>query len=302
MPKSVFIIGWDAACASRDNGLIQLKYNLTNKSIEEFRPILTSSKSSPGMAIRNAIQNHNSEDLPFLLAIDCPLGWPVTFIDAWESPIPSTAQPITCIDKKELKDAFFKRQCERFLIEYYRSSNPSLRIQPLEVTSNLLARTAFDTAYELNLLLEGSHLPFMLWSKPKHESFSQGIIEVYPAATVQSWSNSPTPIGKRNGIISNTITAAESNSRLDHSRIKQLIKLSAELSTYKLPVSRVPHFEDAIICALTAVDFLEDKCVDPSPNNLSLGKDAFYNPSDIKKEGWIWFPKTTLDESSTLKN
>ena len=106
-----------------------------------------------------------------LLAIDAPLGWPQPMGQL-------LARHEAGLSLEEDANMFFRRYTDRFIKDVTKK-------QPLDVGSNLIARTAH---FALNLLQSvrertGKPIP-MAW----HPSFGVecAVIEVYPAATLEA--------------------------------------------------------------------------------------------------------------------
>ncbi|HYC93355.1 MAG TPA: DUF429 domain-containing protein [Thermoanaerobaculia bacterium] len=103
-----------------------------------------------------------------VIAIDAPLGWPVAMAQALAEHAAGESLPKTASE-------MFSRDTDRFV-------QTTLTKRPLEVGTNLIARTAHSANQFLRVLREETRRPIpLLWSPD--ELSDAGVIEVYPAAT-----------------------------------------------------------------------------------------------------------------------
>lgn len=111
------------------------------------------------------------DDKTCLIAIDAPLGWPQPMgemLAQHDAGMPLDAEP----------NIFFRRHTDRFIKD-------AIEKQPLDVGSNLIARTAHFALNLLQDVRERSGKPIPLAWQPNYES-DCAAIEVYPAATLEA--------------------------------------------------------------------------------------------------------------------
>ena len=190
--------------------------------------------------------------LPLLVAIDSPLGWPAALGRAIAPHM--AGQPIG-IPSGQL----FRRDTDRTVKEL-------IGKRPLEVGADRIARTALRA---LELLQQVGDVkgvaPTLVWSP--EEIHTVHVIEVYPAATL-----------KQHGLPA----AGYKKSNQRSIREEQLRGLSKRvfLECPSLPLLDDADCLDAVVCLLTAKDFLTGKAIAPLDKLLA------------EKEGWIWFSQT----------
>lgn len=191
--------------------------------------------------------------VPTLLAIDAPLGWPdalgkVLINHQAGHPIPEQAHLLF----RRLTDREIKRRLGR---------------QPLDVGADRIARTAHRA---LNLLgaLAGElglrEIP-LAWSP----SLSEGVwaIEVYPAATLTACG---IPIrGYKD------LQNGANERRIIVSRLREHLFLPEDLDAALISCVDVL---DAVVCLLAGADFLLGRATPPQGEETPLAR----------KEGWIW--------------
>jgi len=188
-----------------------------------------------------------------LLAIDAPLGWP--------SPMGEMlANHEAGMPLREEANRFFRRHTDVFIKEMTDK-------QPLDVGSNLIARTAHFALNLLQAIREKTGKPIPLAWQPGYQS-TCAAIEVYPAATLES-----------RGLSSLGYKKLQEISR----RKELLVALSEEMeieADWHELVATDDTF-DAALCLLAASDFLKGNCYAPRQDVLA----------QVKKEGWIWVKK-----------
>jgi len=193
-----------------------------------------------------------------LLAIDTPMGWPDKFGVSLATHM--AGRPLL-----ELSD-FPQRTTD---IEIRRQLNKT----PIDIASNLIARTSFSGLKfidNLNLELKDKR-EFRLVAST---DFRNGIIEVYPAATLLA-NRVDIKSYKRNGI-ENIQRRKDILADLGENKynINSLKDLSVELV-------KIEHDFDAFVCCLAAYDFMNNyaNCLKPDDKIRA------------EKEGWIWVKK-----------
>ncbi|MEH6585215.1 MAG: DUF429 domain-containing protein [Halioglobus sp.] len=185
-----------------------------------------------------------------LIAIDAPLGWPQPMGQMLAGH--QAGDPL-----REDSNKLFRRYTDRFIKQ-------SLNKQPLDVGSNLIARTAHFAVNFLESVRErsGETIP-MAW----HPVFDAccAAIEVYPAATLEA----------------RRISSLGYKKPEQRDVRRRLIEILSDELIIEGDADKVVATDDtfeAAICLLAAADFLNNKCYLPSNDKLDL----------VKKESWIW--------------
>ena len=198
---------------------------------------------------------------PALLAIDSPLGWPVSMREALCGH--RAGEKITT-----LRNSVFRRKTDEFI------GSKLSGINPLEVGADKIAKTA-HAACELigkgGELNDGRGIPVLL-SPGVPERLSA--IEVYPAATwfAHGWGKPTRYKGGKN--------KAEERKKREEMVRKLRDKGSIALSPdAKSSAESDDDILDACICLLAARDFLDGECYTPKDANAEEA---------AKIEGWIW--------------
>jgi len=189
-------------------------------------------------------------DLPVLLAMDAPLGWPKPMAIELSQHRPGVAIQTAPND-------FFRRRTDRVV-------HAALRRPTLDVGADKIARAAHGALQLLNDVRSrsGQSLP-ILWDIP-HGSES-GVIEVYPAGTLKSHgypyqgykSNKPEQAALRRVIVGHV------------AKVLTLPETSI--------MSENADALDAVVCVISGLDFLSGLCIEPG-DDLEVAK----------TEGWIW--------------
>ena len=189
---------------------------------------------------------------PVLVAIDAPLGWPAAFAKSLQGHRAGDALSAS-------KEALFSRETDRLV-------RARTGLMPLSVSADRIARTAAAALELITGLRErlDNSLPLLL---DPSEAQNGGLIEVYPAATL-----------KQRGL------PCRGYKRPDHGPVRRKILngISSEinLAGFESVCIDSDHCLDAVLCVLTAIDFVERRCAGPDSTDLAL------------QEGWIWFRKT----------
>ena len=237
------LIGIDAATKPRNIGLARGHVDAAKIVVEEVR------LGSEIESIPETIGSWINE--PTVIAIDAPLGWP--------APMCALSDHQAGGKIEIQSDGLFSRLTDHTVHE-------AIGKKPLEVGANLIARAAVSALDLIQPIRERTGLPLpLLWESGRAES---GIIEVYPAAaltgrglSVHGYKKSdPTGLDARRNLVS------------------ALSKEIGMLPTHSA-IEATDHALDAVLCLLTAADFLHGHVVPPSPAELPLAR----------KEGWIWF-------------
>lgn len=185
-----------------------------------------------------------------LLAVDAPLGWPRRMgatLAAHRAGAPVRVD----------KNALFRRETDDVV-------RRTLRMQPLEVGADLIARAAMEALAVLDALRasSGKALP-LAWSP---EAAVDGVIEVYPGATLTAHGvarpkyKDPTTPGARDPMVA---------------------AFEPRLAGLGARIGEPSDVFDACLCIVCALDFLEGRCIAPEPLQAEAAQ----------VEGWIWFAR-----------
>lgn len=240
---NVQVIGVD--CATDDKRVGLAVGRLTDDRLSVERALTCSREETARHLIVECIR---ASDLPTLLAIDAPLGWPRDMGRILGS---HRAGALIDVDS----NLFFRRQTDRFV-------KSLLGITPLDVGADRIARTAHAALRLLSELSQDLNKAVPLaWSLPLADTVSA--VEVYPAGTLVAHGLRSRAYKKREHV---------------EERLELLRELS-ELAVLPQDCSAMERSADALdagICLLAAADFLRGLAM--QPKNLSIAE----------VEGWIW--------------
>ena len=260
-PTSVRVIGLDCATDPNEVGLAWGDYSTVASSrgtleVLGVRKGSSSAKEAGWAKIVDAITQLASGSAPVLLALDAPLGWPISLSAALighsAGSLPSASA-----------DCMFQRQTDRLI-------RKRLDKKPLEVGANLIARTAHSALRRLDQIREslGSAAP-LAWN-PAQITGTQ-IIEVYPAATLVT-----------HGLTDTGYKGTKPEHRNERVALTTKLAKNEHLrgiaGDVRLQMEKTDHALDAMVCCLAAADFLRGEAMPPEPEQVPLAK----------KEGWIW--------------
>lgn len=196
--------------------------------------------------------------VPTLLALDAPLGWPDALGHALAS---HRAGQLIAADSNDLFRRHTDREIKRITCQ-----------QPLDVGANLIARTAHWALRLLHDLGEGSRIP-LAWHP--RDVVSRSAIEVYPAATMRA-----------RGI------EAKSYKKRDQKeeRRRLLRKLAQHVQFAEKDLAICVGCADAIdaaVCVLAGADFLKGRCFEPTKPRLARKEGWIWamKPIDAKECG-----------------
>lgn len=239
------IIGIDHATQPGNVGVAVAHFDGEHTTIKHLQ-------SGAGTDYETEIGSHVSGNERALIAIDAPLGWPSSLSRSL-----SHHRPGAKIDA--VSEEFFRRKTDRIV-------EAEVGIRPLEVAASWIARTAYSALESLAAIRARCtcDLPTILSSKA---SFSKGVIEVYPAATLRAH-QLPHQKYKDNG-------NREVREKILDGLLSR-IELSREVDRETLLTSH--HILDAAVCALAAHDFLSGFVRKPNDSEVELAR----------IEGWIW--------------
>lgn len=251
------IIGIDCATEPKKIGLAMGVYKNKRPIIQD---VVIGSKAEP--SIEEVVCNWIFEagDIPTLLAIDAPLGWPAGLITAL-----NLHQAGDYLDVNP--DFMFSRMTDRVVKE--KSGK-----RPLEVGANLIARTAHAALRLLNdiRIVTGKEIPLKWDLKPWN---GVQAIEVYPALTLRALGNEEKKYkiekGGREHIVKN---------------LKKYVEYTDQVSQIEKDMENSDDLIDAVLCILAGCDFLRGKCVTPKNDEEKIAH----------LEGWIWFNSMTSSD------
>jgi predicted RNase H-like nuclease len=240
------IIGIDCATQKKNIGL-------SLATFENGKAYLRESKTAKGpLTVAENISNWIEDNEKVLIAIDAPLGWPVSLGNKL---LDHTAGG--CIDEES--NNMFRRMTDRFVKE-------KIGKQSLDVGADRIARTAHSALKILGELRVLTDQRLNLCWDPEEEHKSS-VIEVYPAATMEIYNilnkgyKDKNKISEREQILNDLKRCIEIDDSLD-----ELLISNADIL-------------DSAICILAATDFLNKDVFMPVNEELA------------KKEGWIWVRK-----------
>lgn len=226
--KMTALLGIDCATDPRKTGLALGE--LRSGVVHITRCATGTKKDSPAMIAANWLQQYDEA----LIALDAPLGWPRALGNQLSN---HEAGRVIKIEANQL----FRRVTD---VEI----KNRLGKQPLDVGSNLIARTAFAALTLLDQIRQSTGRPIPLaWALEEKERWRA--IEVYPAAT--RIAHGASDVGG---------SLAGLAELLDCSAVSLILKKS----------------KDAAVCALAAADFLLGRAIAPLDNETA------------QVEGWIW--------------
>jgi predicted RNase H-like nuclease len=239
---TITIIGIDCAVDERNVGVAIGNYT------DGICNLISLPGSEKACSVSEVVCNWINPSTRVLLALDAPLGWPVTLGTALSSHLAGGGI-------KASPDLLFRRATDRFV-------KVRLKKQPLDVGADRIARTAKAALDLLNQVRNQTGLPVpLVWNA----AFTgpAGAIEVYPAGTLVSYGLPSSGYKKKNqALVRKQILRG----------LESLIKSRVELEDAENNADVL----DAIVCVLSGADFLRDRSYFPE------------DPSEALKEGWIW--------------
>ena len=236
------ILGIDAAVDPRNTGFAVARAGENQWRIE------TLETGTRAMPLADAIIERLSPEHPTLVAIDAPLGWPAPLARALSN---HTAGAPLSLDP----ETGFARETDRFVRE-------KTGLKPLDVGADRIARTAAAALTLIEALRTRTGQRLLLLSSPE-EAETGGLIEVYPAATLKQHDLPHRGYKKP-------------HATRERMAITDGISSKVDLGPCRQTCIDSDHCLDAVLCVLTAIDFMNGDCCSPFNNSL-------------RKEGWIWF-------------
>ena len=251
------IIGIDCATEPKKIGLAMGVYKYERPIIQD---VVLGSKAEPSIEKMVCNWIFEAGDIPILLAIDAPLGWPAGLRTAL-----NYHQAGNDVDVNP--DIMFSRMTDRVV-------KKETGKRPLEVGANLIARTAHAALRLLNdiRMVTGKEIPLKWDWKPW-----KGVqaIEVYPALTLRALDIEQNKYKKEKG----------SRKRIVKS-LKRYVDYSDYVSQIEEDMENNDDLIDAVLCVLAGCDFLRGKCVTPNNDEEKIAH----------LEGWIWFNSLTSSD------
>jgi predicted RNase H-like nuclease len=229
----IALLGIDCAVDSRKTGTALGE--LRDGVVHILRCAKGSKSKSPAMIAADWL--HLYEDA--IIALDAPLGWPRPFGQ--------------CLSSHKAGDPFRFESNRLFRRVTDMEIKKRIGKQPLDVGSNLIARTAIAALKLLDQLrqITGRKIP-LAWAREEKERWRA--IEVYPAATRISH-GAPDIGGSLEGL-------------------DKLVNISGVESE----ALKSKDVVDAVVCVLGAANFIRENVVPPLDKETAL------------IEGWIWAP------------
>ena len=253
----MLVIGIDCAVSDKNIGLAKGKVTTadqTDNQAQTFEVEVTDAVRGGEEPVLDTLIRWISDDEEVILCLDAPLGWPKAM---GEELIRHRAGDVI----KTTMNDLFTRHTDNFLRE-------KIGKRPMEVGANLIARTAHAALKLLEQLREvtGEEIP-LAWN-PKLRKRIEAI-EVYPAGTLvaRNW---------KAGGYKKKANVGFRTALLDQIAREMNISLIRSIATDS------HHVIDAVLCTLTGLDFLNNRCYEPDKPDLE------------RKEGWIWFLRSEL--------
>jgi len=241
-PMATYIVGID--CATKDH-----KVGIAKAIVENGRCTVLDAQPCTAKDTAAATIKHWHNETPLcLLALDAPLGWPMSLGK-------------TLIQHKAGDHISL---CSNKL--FHRSTDDSIKSRldkrPLEVGANLIARTAKAALDLIEKIREGTGESIPLaWEMREPRQLSA--IEVYPAATRVSLYSK---------------IARLPDKVQDRKQILDAIAQTIDVSAVLADAEKSDHVFDAVLCVVAAFEFINGRCQPPDSHDLDTAK----------HEGWIW--------------
>lgn len=192
--------------------------------------------------------------------IDCPLGWPVPFVEFITAHHAGTLAMHTDLVGREWRRGLAWRRTDQ-------ATRELTGLVPLSVAADRIAHTAMRCAALLARLARDGH--------PVDRTGGRAVVEVYPAASLKQWG----------------LPHRGYKGRQNIAVLQRLIdRLTAAapwlaLGEFETLCRRSDHAVDAVLAALTARAALLGHVTRPGPADLAAAK----------TEGWIGIPTTPVD-------
>jgi hypothetical protein len=251
----MIIIGIDCATLASKTGLTLAEY------LDGKLEVLECAIGNARTPIAEQVARWLKPASTALLALDSPLGWPTLLGRALFEHNAGT--PIHA-EGNEL----FRRHTDEVV-------KNTLGKSPLEVGADRIARTAVVALSLLEDLgnLIGKKIA-LAWEPLPDEGIRA--IEVYPAGTLRAY--------QRAGVVSGSESSDQAKQSLI-AKMKKSGRVRFERGSAKSTDNE--HVLDAVLCALAATDFVENRVIFPATDkerNLA------------RKEGWIWVRDPIIED------
>lgn len=274
MNEKILLIGIDCAAQTSTLGLARAEFSVGQIVVTDVRSMKYTSDIDDIVA--DWINDHGTGSV--LLALDAPLGWPITMGPVLSGHVAGEpTQPSEAfLGADRVGDAanlLFRRNTDRVVAEHIKT--------PFDIGADKIARVAHATLCLLARLREALNretkrkLCLSWYPGPVTGPVTDvGAIEVYPAATLQSHG---LMVEKYKG----TKQEHEQNRRKLMPRLKKKLTFGGPAggSTAEAATVETDHALDAVVCCLAAADFLTGNVIAPK---------SAHERSLAEKEGWIW--------------
>ena len=234
------VVGVDCATDPKNVGLAFGTFSEGSTFVKDVR--VGSSKSLPADVIAEWVRDR---ELPVLIALDAPLGWPVPLADALYTHLAGAGLSIPAHD-------LFRRRTDIIVRE-------KIGKQSLDIGADRIARTAHAALQLLVDLRERLNEPIPLAWDPR--MLELGAIEVYPAATLAA-----------HGIPSRGYKKA--NMLPERNNIASMVGSLIDIQTSIPEIAKSSDGLDAVICLLSAHDFLLGTTI-PAPKDAPVQREGW---------------------------
>ena len=232
--------------------------------------------------LATAISGLVSTQMPTLLALDAPLGWPVAMRRVLAA---GAVGPVP--DIPEDTNLFFRRSTDRFVA---RTTGRT----PQSVGASLVTHLMPTALRLIGLIAEkcGGRTSMGRTALTQDNSFSENVhfIEVYPALAgplfLGSQSQRPASWREADKKLKETKEGKWEDTEKQlrkHLRINFVLDDDVDTDSKRFR----DHGLDAILCAWIGFRFLQGECVSPPSTGTKI------NAGDRAREGWIWFDRDT---------
>lgn len=242
------IIGVDVATQPKSVGLARCTYRHGRLRLETVlaEPTWDAIDARIGSWLHSP-----TSDIPTLLALDAPLGWPSRLSAALQSHRAGDSLP-------PVANELFRRRADDVIAS-------ALGKRPLDVGADRIARTAHAALRLLARLRRTHQLEIPLAWRSGPPSITSAI-EVYPAGTLVSRS---LPSSGYKGRTSDAVAVRD--------RIIDGLRVELALGSESgLLMQSSDHLLDAVLCCVAGHDFANGRVIDPDELDLA------------RQEGWIW--------------
>lgn len=241
-------VGVDLAAQPSKTAACVIRWSAEGAVVDELRSGLTDD---------DLLEDYNTSNFE-RVGVDCPFGWPSSFVDAITAHRRFEPWPGRHLDSNAFRRGLRLRSTDVHVHE-------QTGLHPLSVSASLLAVTTMRLAGILDRLAADGH--------PVARDGSGRFVEVYPAASLVRW-----------GVdINASYKTGPGSSAALNELVGQLRKEAPwlHLGEYETKLCQSDHAVDALLCALTARACALE-ATDLPPGDLSEA---------ARTEGWIHLPK-----------